>query len=219
MQDRRSEPGPGAVADIAAGVGQELTEAQAEALATYLRLLQQWNRSTNLVGPRDWEIVMRTLVVDSFHLARVLEDIPLPEEPTCLDLGAGAGLPGLPLRIIWTRGRWVLVEPRRKRMAFLLRVLGELSLPGTVAVESRLEELPKAFLPADVVTGRAFLPWRELLTSALGLLAPGGRVVVFSNDRLPEDVPAPYGLEVEHAYRVEGADRYVSVFIPASISR
>ena len=74
----------------------------------------------NLVGTRTAEDTFFTLVVDSLHLGRFLrEDVEYSAAPCCWDLGSGAGLPGLPLRMIWQEGDYWMVEAREKRALFL----------------------------------------------------------------------------------------------------
>jgi hypothetical protein len=134
-------------------VAQDLRVApeQAEKLAVYLDVLAAWNRRVNLVGPSDWTVILDELVADSPHLAAFLDS---PEvagllgsaggEPLCLDFGAGAGLPGIPLRILWPRGDYVLIEVRAKRAAFLAEVLARLGLPRTTVFSGRAERAARA---------------------------------------------------------------------------
>ena len=98
-------PGIEETAAAARELGMALDGKQASHLAVYLGLLTRWNKAMNLVGPRHWRDIMGELVTDSMHLAEVLCEAHLPEDPLALDLGAGAGIPGIPLRILWPRGR------------------------------------------------------------------------------------------------------------------
>ena len=92
------------LARLAAATGADVPPAALEPLAVYLEMLCRWNAAMNLVGARSWQDILARLVADSFHLASFLEELPLPEEPLSWDLGSGAGLPGIPLRMAWTRG-------------------------------------------------------------------------------------------------------------------
>ncbi len=85
-----------ALARLAEDAGVELPKAAVEPLAVYLELLTRWNRVMNLVGPHAWRDIFTRLVVDSLHLGPFLRRLPLPAAPLTWDLGAGAGLPGLP---------------------------------------------------------------------------------------------------------------------------
>lgn len=128
-----------ALAQCAREAGVTVPGAVLPGLADYLQLLCRWNRAMNLVGARHWRDAMQRLVADSFHLADFLDGLPLPEEPLCWDLGSGAGLPAIPLRMVWRRGTCWLVEAREKRALFLSTVLARVPLPGTRVFRGRVE--------------------------------------------------------------------------------
>ncbi|WP_320171629.1 16S rRNA (guanine(527)-N(7))-methyltransferase RsmG [Maridesulfovibrio sp.] len=173
-------------------------EGQATALADYLNLLIKWNKSMNLVGPSGWEEIFHSLITDSLYLADFLKTLDLPESPRTLDLGAGAGLPGIPLRCVWQNGSYLLVESRQKRSIFMRTVLRSIKLPGTDVFQGRAEKIPQAELPADLIISKAFMPWKELLPFVIPMLGKGGRVIILSND-LPPDSAATekFGFKVE----------------------
>lgn len=148
-------------------------------LAQYISELLTWNKKTNLIGKQDWASAYQFLIKDSLYLARLLSRLDLPAQPLTLDLGAGAGLPGIPLRIVWPAGEYVLVEPRQKRALFLHHAVRLSSLLRTRVCMCRVEELREQ--PADLIISRAMCPWAELLDLASPLLSSQGRVVVFSN--------------------------------------
>ena len=205
-------PAPGEVASEARRAGFDLTKPQAELLSRYLTLLLKWSRAMNLVGRATWPEVFRDLAADSLHLAKFLDGLALPETPLTLDLGAGAGLPGIPLRVLWTAGDYLLVELREKRAIFLRQAVGELQqaggMPGVRVFHGRAEaaqeELKRLGLRprADVIVSRAFMPWPKLLPLAAELLVSttvqgtvqgtgpgtgpgGGRLVVLANEPPP----------------------------------
>ena len=161
---RSSSVSPYDLQDWAKRAGFELTEETLPPLAGYLGLLIQWNRVMNLVGTRTTEDTFFTLVVDSLHLGRFLrEDVEYSAAPCCWDLGSGAGLPGLPLRMIWQEGDYWMVEAREKRALFLSTVLAKYPLPGTHVFRGRAEAFmagPPA-RTADLIVSRAFMPQPE----------------------------------------------------------
>ena len=205
------------VLDAARACGVAPDETQAGKLAAYLDLLEKWNKSTNLVGPRQWREMFDTLVLDSFHLAGFLEGLSLPAAPLCLDLGAGAGLPGIPLRVLWQRGTYHLVEVREKRVSFLRVCLGTLKLPGTFVFGGKAEDAARKLGQADLVLSRAFLPWPELLPLVRPMLAQGGKVAILANEPPPQ-LPGDWRLTATQAYEVAGRPRYFWGVEPASIS-
>lgn len=238
-------PSPQDVADAALKLGRELTSEQSSGLATYLGLLQTWNRKTNLVGPRAWPQMLSDLVADSWHLAELLDELDLPGSPVTLDFGAGAGIPGIPLRLFWKAGRYVMIEPRAIRAGFLRQCTAMMRLQETEVFEGRAEAVQEK---ADICLSRAFQPWREFLKTAsvhgrqtapeggksapsvsreasldeLGSKAGPGEapgypvVVVFANEASP-DGPVPEGfiLVRSKAYPSRGGTGYFWVFAPS----
>lgn len=179
-------------------------------LAAYLDLLMKWNTVMNLVGTSSWQNTARTLVVDSFHLAAFMPCLPLPENPACWDLGAGAGLPGIPLRLLWQAGEYTMVEIREKRALFLRTALAALKVPRTRTVRARAQDFFRTAPPANCILSRAFMPWPELLSLVAPHLAAGGLVLLLTLEDIPEENAATRGWAVcarEH-YQVAGKDRY-----------
>ncbi len=208
----KGEEGPDAVetVDMARGLGMDLDASQASQMAIYLGLLTRWNKAMNLVGPRHWRDIMRELVMDSMHLAEVLREAPLPEEPLVLDLGAGAGIPGIPLRILWPRGEYRLVERRGKRALFLGWVLAAVPLGGTSVFEGNAGDV-LAEKRADAVVSRAFLPWRELLRLVEGRLADAGLVLVMGKEAPPAQLPEGWRCLTVREYQAAGKERCIWV--------
>lgn len=187
-----------------AGFGpDEVPQAALAALAGYLELLMKWNRVMNLVGTRTWQATFRTLVVDSLHLARFLRALPLPEAPETWDLGAGAGLPGVPLRAVWQAGTYHMVDAREKRTLFLSNVLARHPLPGTLVFRGRVEDFMPGRPAAHCVVSRAFLPWPEVLALVGGHVAPGGHVVFLANDAPPDSLPDTWRVAARADYAVQ----------------
>ena len=205
---------PEAVAVRAASFGRKLTPQQACSLTTYLELLEKWNKKMNLVGPGDWQVMLSTLIIDSWNLSDLLHSLDLGEEFRTLDLGAGAGLPGIPLRVFWDKGEYVLVEPRQKRAIFMNMVLGSMGLEDTVVAGCRIENLDAAFLPARLVVSRAFCPWRDFLAIAGPLLEKDGYCLVMSNEAEPKDIPSGWNLARTVSYAVGPDQRSFWLFSP-----
>ncbi|MFC7542244.1 16S rRNA (guanine(527)-N(7))-methyltransferase RsmG [Siccirubricoccus deserti] len=150
-------------------------EAEAK-LRDYLALLLRWNAHINLVADRDAETVWRRHVLDSLQLLPLL---PETEEPL-VDIGAGAGFPGLMLAVATGRPTH-LVESDRRKAAFLNEAARVLGLAGTVVVHASRIEV--ASLPqAAILTARALASLPDLLAHAHRLLKPGG-VALFPKGR------------------------------------
>ena len=210
-----------------ARIQREVSEEQADKLARYLGLLIKWNRTVNLVGPHGWREIFRDLVADSLFLEEFVRGLDPPQHgtdrPLSLDLGSGAGLPGIPLRILWTPGNYWLTEKRGKRVTFLRTVLAELKLPRTRVfhgpAEEALDRLDGAGAgnTADLAVARAFMPWKKLLDFARPLLRPDtGRCLILANEPPPDQsiLPAPWELVEVASYPVGYRTRYFWAFAP-----
>lgn len=177
---------------LAEKAGFSLPDSALPPLAAYLADLLRWNKVMNLVGTRSAAATFSTLFVDSFHLDAFLRrpSLGLAPAPETWDLGAGAGLPGIPLRALWPAGCYTLVEAREKRALFLKTTLARLALPQTHVFHGRAEVFMDGSRRADCILSRAFMPWQKLLPFVEPHLAPGGILVLLLRDPLP--CPAPW---------------------------
>lgn len=138
------------------------TAATEEKVAHYLRLLRAEMAQQNLIAEASWPQVWARHVVDSAQLLRFTRD--QDAESLWLDLGSGAGFPGVIAALLRPGPVW-LVESRRRRTDFLQHVVGELALAEQVTVQPmRLEALGSS--PASVIAARAFAPLPKLLALA-----------------------------------------------------
>lgn len=183
---------PQAVLELSRAHGVPLDERCAEQATAFLELLTSWSRSMNLVGKKSWPEMLTDLLLDSWRLAPFLETLGLPERCLSYDLGAGAGLPGIPLRLAWGRGSYVMIELRTKRATFLRYALAKLApgLQGPTSVfEGRVEDILAKRAGAsgapDLVLSRAFKPWDEVLALLGPWLTSGSRVVFMASDPPP----------------------------------
>jgi 16S rRNA (guanine527-N7)-methyltransferase len=143
---------------LTAAAFQEQTGVSRETLArleAYVELLGAWNRRINLVGPRTIGDVWRRHILDS---AQLFPMIP-PQAGVLLDIGSGAGLPGLVLAILGAR-EVHLVEADQRKCAFL-REAARITEAAVRIHPQRLEKCP--IFTADVITARAFAPLDRLL--------------------------------------------------------
>ncbi len=138
-------------------------------LRTFATLLLRWTQRINLISRNDQAHVWERHVLDSL---RLLPFLPVGTE-RAIDLGSGAGLPGLVLAIA-TGVRFELVESDRRKAAFLTEAASVTQAPVTVHC-ARIEAVSLA--PAAVVTARALAPLPVLLGLAAPLVAPGGTML------------------------------------------
>jgi 16S rRNA (guanine527-N7)-methyltransferase len=142
----------------------DVSRETSERLAIYVQLLLHWNKAINLIGRADEERVLSRHVADALQLAPLI-----PGRPACaIDLGSGAGLPGLVLAIA-TNIHFHLVESDLRKAAFLREVARETRAAVTVH-PGRIEAV--RIPPAALVTARALAPLPRLIPLAFSFLSP-----------------------------------------------
>jgi 16S rRNA (guanine527-N7)-methyltransferase len=141
-------------------------------------LLQQANQSVNLTGVRNAEGIMRTLFLDSLTVLPPLDEHVRAEPQTLVvDVGAGAGIPGLPVTIVRPHWRMVLIESTGKKARFLQSVVDALSLDGVTILNERAEESgwrPELRDKADACLARAVAPLAVLVELCAPFVHAGG---------------------------------------------
>lgn len=159
--------------------GLDVPRETVERLRRYIALLLKWNARINLVADADPDTLWNRHVVDSAQLVPLLPHGTGP----IVDLGSGAGLPGLILAA--TTGREThLIEADQRKSAFLREAARVLDLPRVTVHAKRIEAAMPP--PAAVVTARALAPLSVLLIHAHRLLSPDG-IAVFPKGRTAED--------------------------------
>lgn len=150
-------------------------------LATLVELVFAWSGRINLTGHRNREAIARELVLDALGLASLV-----PEQGDLIDLGSGAGFPGLPIALSRPRCRVTLIDSRQKRHHFQRTAIRELSIHNAEARFGRAELL--APTPHRTAVARAAGPIEEVVSWMLPWLEPGGLLLVpiHSAGRVPE---------------------------------
>ena len=151
----------------------DLTTKQLEKTAAYLSLLLKWNAKVNLTAVRDPEKIVSRHFGESFFAARQL--LTPEAETSVIDLGSGAGFPGLPLAIFAPRAVVTLIESNAKKTAFLNEVISALGLSNASVARQRGEDFAGS---AALVTMRAVEKFENAVPTALRLVRPGGRLAL-----------------------------------------
>ncbi len=164
------------LADTAAAWGLPLTPPQLEQFAIYATELLRWNSHTNLTSITDPKGIIVRHFLDALVCARYVPAVP----QRLADVGTGAGVPGIPLKILWGTPHLTLIESVGKKTAFLTHLVGVLGLANVTILTSRAE------LPAhdaahreqyDLVVARAVAALPTLLEYCLPFARVGGRVL------------------------------------------
>ncbi len=156
--------------------------ADAEArLLAYLGLLVKWNAAYNLTAIRDPE----QMVVK--HLLDSLSVLPHVDGDSLIDVGTGAGLPGLVLAIVKPDLAVTLLDSNGKKVRFLRQAIAELGVTNAEAVQARVEEFGRGF---DRVSSRAFATLADMVAGSRQLLAPGGEFLAMKGQRPDAEIAA-----------------------------
>lgn len=158
--------------------------AEAERIALWLRLVEllaKWNRVYNLTAVTDRADMIRLHVLDSLVVA------PYLRGERMLDVGTGAGLPGIPLAIAYPERSFVLLDANAKKIRFVRQAVIELGLANVSVVQSRIEDFtdPEGF---DCTFARAYASLRQIWLQAEPLLRPGGVVLAWKGRRPDEEI-------------------------------
>ena len=180
---------------------EEVSETALKQLSTYLDLLLRWNAKTNLTAIRDPEQIVQRHFGESIFASQYV-----PASATSLlDLGSGAGFPGLPIQLLCPDLQVTLAESQNKKVAFLREVIRTLALPTTVWA-ARVEGLPSA-MKYDVVTLRAVDNPIEALRLAENRVATGGSSLHLTVrgqtvDEFTTEYPIPCGSKVVRVRKI-----------------
>ena len=181
-------------------------------LDAYLDLLVKWNRTYNLTAIRERAEMVTHHLNDALA---ILPHLPGAQGLRVLDVGTGAGVPGIPLAIARPGWRVVLLDSSQKKVAFLTQAAIELELANVTAVAARVEDYaPDALF--DVIVSRAFSDLASFVRGAQHLLAPRGILVamkgVYPRDEIAA-LPAGVTIVAEPALDVPGlaAQRHLIV--------
>jgi 16S rRNA (guanine527-N7)-methyltransferase len=171
-------------------------------LINFLHLLVKWNRAYNLTAVRQPEQMVTRHLLDSLVIG------PYIQGPRILDVGTGAGLPGIPLALAYPNCQFTLLDSNGKKIRFVTQAVAELGLVNVDVVQSRVE----AYQPAsrfDTVTARAYSSIEELVKQTAHLLADGGQYLIMKGAYPVAEVeamPAGYHLEAIHQLQVPRLD-------------
>jgi 16S rRNA (guanine527-N7)-methyltransferase len=184
-----------------AHLGLELNEAAHEGLLAFLELLKRWNRVYNLTAVTDPEAMLVLHLLDSFSIAGDVRG------PRVLDVGTGAGLPGVPLAIVYPQWEFVLLDSSAKKVRFLTQAVADLDLRNVVPVQARVERYEAA--PFDTILARAFASLPRLLAAVRHLAYPGTRLLAMKG-RFPGEeltgLPPGFVVDEVRPVRVPGLD-------------
>ncbi len=190
----------------AGSLGVELGPEQADLMEKYLSFLNRWADKMNLTSIREEKDQVIKLVLDSLALAPVIRAEPGGEGIRMLDLGSGAGAPGVPVKVSLPEVRLTMVESRGKRASFLRNLAAFLGLPGVEVFQGRAEDFSG---PAQrVVTARAFGKLGDLARTGGPLLRACGALVAMKGPRPEDEIQEHEGAIAGSGFLVEEVKPY-----------
>jgi len=174
---------------ICSSIGISLSEEMIDKFTTYTKLLLEWNQRMHLVSKGDArpDRILRHFV-DSLCIFKAID---IPKGAKLLDLGSGAGFPGVPINIVRRDVHLTLVESIRKKTLFLRKLSESLRLEGINIVNQRAEELadhPDFKENFDLVTGKAVGKLRDIVGLSVPFLKTGGLLVVYKGKELKKEI-------------------------------
>jgi 16S rRNA (guanine527-N7)-methyltransferase len=173
---------------------------QISRLMDFLRLLRKWNRVYNLTAIENPAQIVRLHLLDSLAV------LPYLQGRRVLDVGTGAGLPGIPLALFAPELAFTLLDSNAKKIRFVQQASIELGLANVHAEHVRIEQF-QASEGFDTILARAFAALPSIVADTAGLLKPDG-VILAQKGKLPEEEITPlhdYAVKV-HALNIPGVD-------------
>jgi len=155
-------------------LGRDLTDTEVAQFGKYLIMLLKWNSTHRMIGASDPLWIIENLFLDSLLFLRAL---PSPFT-NIVDIGSGAGIPGIPLKIVLPGVRVLLVESKHRRASFLSAVIRELRLESVDVLSDRIESAPSQWQARfDAAVARCAGRLESTLRVAATFVRPGGVVV------------------------------------------
>lgn len=175
-----------------------LSDSQLDSFEKYFKLLVEWNEKMNLTAITDRDDVYLKHFLDSLSLVKYIESdsrynsCPFDElQFSLIDVGTGAGFPGIPLKILFPSANIVLMDSLNKRIGFLNEVISELALSDISAVHSRAEDLarnPEYREKFDFCVSRAVANLSTLSEYCLPFVKVGGSFIPYKSDSISDEL-------------------------------
>lgn len=176
-------------------------EAMWDKLVDFASFITEEGEKRGLVGPRELERLWSRHILNSLPISDFID-----EDSTVIDVGSGAGFPGLILAITRPDCSVTLIDSMDRRCQWLTDCVSLLELDNVRVLHGRAEEF-HGTLYADVVTARAVAAVKKLLPWTMPFLQPGGRIVALKGERVGDEIDA--AISVLHKYRAAWADIHV----------
>lgn len=195
------------LSDHAAVLGISLSREHMEKFGVYLRELKAWNKKFNLTAiQEDRDIVIKHFL-DSLTPLKFIKP-----GSTVLDIGSGAGFPGIPLKIVEPSLKVTLIDSVNKKVTFMKHIISELGLTDIEALHTRAEELAKTREDTyDVVISRALTSLSDFIKLGEPFLKPEGLLIAMKGSKADEEVKEAAKMMGKKKMQVRSIERF---FLP-----
>lgn len=184
------------------GLDQPLSGKQQNTLIKYVELLNKWNKTYNLTAVRKPEQMVTRHLLDSLSIC------PYLRGKIVLDVGTGAGLPGIPLAIVFPERQFTLLDSNNKKTRFVVQAVSELELLNVDVVQSRVEEF-ETETPFDTIITRAYASIGDMLGQTSHLLESNGVFLAMKGVNPVaeiDELPSVYTVKESHEIKVPGLE-------------
>ena len=171
----------GELREGAEALGLDLHQTQYDQLLEYLYLLEKWNQTYNLTAIKSLPSMMRYHLLDSLSM--------MPRLVNCrkaIDVGSGAGLPGIPLAIAMPDSFWVLLDSNSRKTRFIRQAIAHCGLKNAQVVQARVQDYDAPDSP-DFIVSRAYASLTEFCDSVTHLMAPSTRLMTMKTGLKPAE--------------------------------
>lgn len=168
--------------------GIRLTDFQIQQFIVYYEMLKEWNQFMNLTAITEYEEVMKKHFIDSISLCKALD---VTKDFSCIDVGTGAGFPGLALKIAYPNLQITLLDSLNKRIQFLDAVIDKLSLTGIKTIHGRAEDFAKPGKlreSFDLCVSRAVAKLSTLSEYCLPFVKKDGYFISYKSEKIAEEM-------------------------------
>ena len=177
-----------------------LSDSQVEQFLTYYEMLIEKNQVMNLTAITDFDEVLKKHFVDSLSLVKACDLDYAEKEISLIDVGTGAGFPGIPLKIVFPNMKITLMDSLNKRVDFLSEVISALKLDGIDAIHGRAEDYAKPDQlreKYDLCVSRAVANLSTLSEYCLPYVKVGGKFISYKSEKVAEELKeAEYAIDV-----------------------
>ena len=165
--------------------GISCSESQVSAFMAFLKELKKWNRTYNLSALKTDKDIVTKHFIDSLLYLKAIPDGPL----RIADVGAGAGFPGIPIKVVRPEIDMTLIEPTRKKASFQRHIIRLLGLSGINVLEQRVEEIGEEYEGLfDLIVSRATFSLEDFLKMACPYLKEEGLLIVSKGPKVLEEL-------------------------------